>query len=84
MIWKVYGRKHPWPDLRYYPDIFLEGLNKTMKTVRTARTFRYQAGVLTSGGLVEAIVFEHWRYNTKSLRVINEHKCRCDMQNIEE
>jgi hypothetical protein len=29
--WKGYGRKWQWPNLRYYPDIFLEGLRKTMK-----------------------------------------------------
>jgi hypothetical protein len=31
MNWKGYGRKWSWPNLRYYPGIFLEGLWKTTK-----------------------------------------------------
>jgi hypothetical protein len=27
------GRKGSWPNLRYYPSIFLEGLSKTTKNV---------------------------------------------------
>jgi hypothetical protein len=27
--WKVYGRKRSWHNLRYYPGIWLEELNKT-------------------------------------------------------
>jgi hypothetical protein len=29
--WKVFGRKQQWPNLRYYPGIFLEELSKTIK-----------------------------------------------------
>jgi hypothetical protein len=29
--WKEFGRKQPWPNLRYYPDNCLEGM-RTMKT----------------------------------------------------
>jgi hypothetical protein len=37
MNWKGYGRKQSWPNLRYYPEICLEGLRETMKTsLRTA------------------------------------------------
>jgi hypothetical protein len=31
--WKEYGRKQPWPNLRYYPCIFLKELKKTKKVV---------------------------------------------------
>jgi hypothetical protein len=31
MNWKGHGRKWSWPNLRYYPGIFLEGLRKNMK-----------------------------------------------------
>jgi hypothetical protein len=27
--WKGRGRKRSWPDLRYYPDIWLKGLRKS-------------------------------------------------------
>jgi hypothetical protein len=30
--WRGYGRKRPWPDLRYYPGICLEGQRKATKT----------------------------------------------------
>jgi hypothetical protein len=30
--WKGCWRKRPWPNLRYYPGILLEGLRKTTKT----------------------------------------------------
>jgi hypothetical protein len=30
--WEGCGRKWPWPNLRYYPGICLEGLRKTIKT----------------------------------------------------
>jgi hypothetical protein len=30
--WKGCGRKQPWPNLRYYPGIALEGQRKTTKT----------------------------------------------------
>jgi hypothetical protein len=30
--WKGYGRKCLWPDLRYYPVIFLEMLGKAPET----------------------------------------------------
>jgi hypothetical protein len=36
MKWKGFGRKRPWPILRYCPSIHLEGLRKTMKTLRIA------------------------------------------------
>jgi hypothetical protein len=32
--WKGCERKRLWPNLRYYPRIFLEGLRKTMKDLR--------------------------------------------------
>jgi hypothetical protein len=31
MNWKGYGRNWSWPNLRYYPSIYLEGLRKTTK-----------------------------------------------------
>jgi hypothetical protein len=31
--WKGCGRKWPWPNLRYYPEICLEGLRRTTKIV---------------------------------------------------
>jgi hypothetical protein len=33
MTWKGFGRKQSWPNLRYYPGIYLEGLRKTMKNL---------------------------------------------------
>jgi hypothetical protein len=33
MKWQGYGRKRSWPDLRYYPGIFVEGLRKTTKNL---------------------------------------------------
>jgi hypothetical protein len=30
--WRGYGRKRPWPDLRYYSGICLEGRRKATKT----------------------------------------------------
>jgi hypothetical protein len=32
MNWKGYGKKQPWPNLRYYPSICQEGLRETTKT----------------------------------------------------
>jgi hypothetical protein len=32
MNWKGYGRKCLWPNLRYYPSIYVKGLRKTTKT----------------------------------------------------
>jgi hypothetical protein len=31
MNWKGKGKKRLWPNLRYYPGIFLEGMRKTTK-----------------------------------------------------
>jgi hypothetical protein len=33
MNWKGYGTKQSWPNLRYYPNIFLEGLRKLQKNL---------------------------------------------------
>jgi hypothetical protein len=33
MNWKGCGRHGSWPNLRYYPDICLEGLRKTMNSL---------------------------------------------------
>jgi hypothetical protein len=33
MNWKGCGSKLTWPDLRYYLDVFLEGLGKTTKVL---------------------------------------------------
>jgi hypothetical protein len=33
MNWKGCGRKRSWPNLRYYPDICLEGLRKKTKNL---------------------------------------------------
>jgi hypothetical protein len=27
--WKEFGRRRSWPELKYYPEIILEGLKKT-------------------------------------------------------
>jgi hypothetical protein len=35
-----YGMKQPWPLLRYYPSIYLEGLRKAMKSLRQNRCLR--------------------------------------------
>jgi hypothetical protein len=34
MNWKECGTKLPWPNLRYYPSIYLEILGKIMKILR--------------------------------------------------
>jgi hypothetical protein len=36
MNWEGCGRKQSWPNLRYYPNIFLEGLGKTTENLRIA------------------------------------------------
>jgi hypothetical protein len=36
MNWRGCGRKLSWPNLRYYPDIFLEVLRKATKILRIA------------------------------------------------
>jgi hypothetical protein len=36
MNWKGYGQKESWPNVRYNPSIYLEGLMKTMKILSTA------------------------------------------------
>jgi hypothetical protein len=47
MNWKLYGRKQSWPLSRSYPDIFLEGPNKTVKYLRKLRVpAEIQAGNL--------------------------------------
>jgi hypothetical protein len=33
MNWKGFGRKRPWPNVRFYSKIRLEGLRKTMKNL---------------------------------------------------
>jgi hypothetical protein len=33
MNWKGYGRNVLWPNFRYYPKIWLEGLKKTTKNL---------------------------------------------------
>jgi hypothetical protein len=35
MIWREFVRNWPWPDLKYYPDVSLEGLRKTTVTSAT-------------------------------------------------
>jgi hypothetical protein len=47
MNWKGCGRKWLWPNLRYYPGIFLEALRKTIKSpVRIASFWlRFEAGI---------------------------------------
>jgi hypothetical protein len=52
------GRKQSWPNLRYYPGIFLEGLRKTTKALSQDNRFpcqdlnsgptEYEAGVLST------------------------------------
>jgi hypothetical protein len=34
MNWKGCERKRPWPNLRYYVGIFLEGLRRIMNNLR--------------------------------------------------
>jgi hypothetical protein len=57
MNWKGCGRKGSWHSLRYYTGIFLEGLRKTIKSIRIAGLWaeilnsgfsEYEAGVLMS------------------------------------
>jgi hypothetical protein len=31
MNWKESGRKQSWPNVRYYPGMYLEGLRKDLK-----------------------------------------------------
>jgi hypothetical protein len=39
MNWRGFGRKQSWPNIRYYPDIRLEGLRKNQEnSVRIAGT----------------------------------------------
>jgi hypothetical protein len=33
MNFKGFGRKHSWPNLRCYPDIHVEGLSNTTKSI---------------------------------------------------
>jgi hypothetical protein len=33
---KIFGRKQPWPNLRYYPGVRLEELRKTTEDFRIA------------------------------------------------
>jgi hypothetical protein len=33
MNWEGYGRKRSWPNLRYYPGIYLDGLRKATKNL---------------------------------------------------
>jgi hypothetical protein len=57
MNWKGFERKRSWPNLRYYPNICLEGLRKTTKIPSQDSRFpgrdlnpgppEYEAGVLT-------------------------------------
>jgi hypothetical protein len=56
--WKRFGRKGLWPNLRYYPCVYLEGLRETMKRLSQdswspGRDLNlgppiYEAGVLTT------------------------------------
>jgi hypothetical protein len=39
MNWKGCGRKRSWPNFRYYPGIFLEGLKKTTKNLSQESRF---------------------------------------------
>jgi hypothetical protein len=58
MIWKECGRKQSWPNLEYYPGIYLEGLRKTTKNLShdnrspdrdlNLKSREYRAGVLTN------------------------------------
>jgi hypothetical protein len=54
MNWKRYGRKRSWPNLRYYSDIFLEGIRKISEVSRPPGRdmnpghFEYKAGVFSS------------------------------------
>jgi hypothetical protein len=58
MNWECYERKRWWPNLRYYPSIYLERLRKTTKTLSqdtrcpgrdsSPSTPEYETGVLTS------------------------------------
>jgi hypothetical protein len=56
--WKGCGRKHSWPNLRYYPKICQEGLRENMKNFSQDSQCpgqdlnpvspKYEAGVLTT------------------------------------
>jgi hypothetical protein len=57
MNFKGCGRRRSWPNLRYYPDICLEGLRKTTKLSQNSRALarnmnlgppECKAGVLTT------------------------------------
>jgi hypothetical protein len=58
MTWKGCRRKQLWPNLRYDPSIYLEGLRKTMENIsQDSQSSRqdmnlshpeYEAGVLTT------------------------------------
>jgi hypothetical protein len=37
MQWKGFGRKRSWPNLRYYPEICLEGLRKPAEKSQDSR-----------------------------------------------
>jgi hypothetical protein len=55
---KGFGRKWSWPNLRYYPDIYLEGFRKTMENLSQDSQFsgqdlnpgppQYEVGMLTT------------------------------------
>jgi hypothetical protein len=60
------GRKRLWPNLRYYPGIFVDGLKKTMKNLSqnswspgrdlNLGPLEYEAGVLTINHNVQVVI----------------------------
>jgi hypothetical protein len=71
--WKGCGRKRSWPNLRYYPSIFLQGLRKNMRR-----------SVISYNSKNFAFWSQLWRLeptcllrNGKSLTLINLSNPRC-------
>jgi hypothetical protein len=55
MNWKGFDWKQLLPNLRYYPGMFFEGLDKTMKDVSHMRELKPRKSVMASGLMVEIL-----------------------------
>jgi hypothetical protein len=66
VIWIGYGKKQSWPNLRYYPSIWLEGLSKTTKTLSQDSQFLGQ-GLNPEPSECEAGMQRHLVMNSETL-----------------
>jgi hypothetical protein len=85
------GRKRSWPNLKYYPDIFLEGLNKTRISCQASRyaaqdlnrgPAEYEASVTTTGLRRSFVMHVHMTATVISVLVVEQFRRQVQSQGV--